>query len=514
MNDLERELRSVLEREAGDAPAPHETHSALRRTRRRQLRTVAATGLGVAAAVFLALAGFRSLGGEPDRLVPASTTLTMNGITITFPETWHLIDPDEAGLNGPDATEGLPRMILALSPTDPGDAFGCPGLGQSPGPPPTFLMTVQETPLALAGDPARPWPVELEPLEVEASESACYPGWLFSQTAWSAAGRTFLAAVGIAPEASDEDRTALLAAFESMTFEPVADGSTSVVLATGTAGGEDWELIATGGPDGLVLTVSSANSATGTGSAIGVGGPDTTAPIELHLSSLLLGSGEDRDRVVFGAVPADAVRLGIDVSGGSVALPAPEILDVPDEIDADLNAFVLVLDSDLHVVIEAYDDSNRVIASGEIQPGSDEPVETPLPEGDLVDGRHFGFVRSVDISGRTIEFDLAYWLTGEEANEAYQEATGETGPVPNDYFVVNDNPRLRELALSPDLRLRLLDWNRCCDTFFEGNLDLFAQAIEEQADVLDGDVVYRGVSQWWITVENGLVTKIEEQYSP
>ena len=41
-----------------------------------------------------------------------------------------------------------------------------------------------------------------------------------------------------------------------------------------------------------------------------------------------------------------------------------------------------------------------------------------------------------------------------------------------------------------------------------------SQAIEQQADVTDGDLIYRGQSQWWITVENGLVTKIEEQYSP
>ena len=43
---------------------------------------------------------------------------------------------------------------------------------------------------------------------------------------------------------------------------------------------------------------------------------------------------------------------------------------------------------------------------------------------------------------------------------------------------------------------------------------MFAQAIEQQADVTDGDLIYRGQSQWWITVENGLVTQIEEQYSP
>jgi hypothetical protein len=32
--------------------------------------------------------------------------------------------------------------------------------------------------------------------------------------------------------------------------------------------------------------------------------------------------------------------------------------------------------------------------------------------------------------------------------------------------------------------------------------------------VTDGELIYRGQSQWWITVENGVVTEIEEQYSP
>jgi hypothetical protein len=50
--------------------------------------------------------------------------------------------------------------------------------------------------------------------------------------------------------------------------------------------------------------------------------------------------------------------------------------------------------------------------------------------------------------------------------------------------------------------------------FFDGDLALFAEAIGEQADVADGDLLYRGQSQWWITIENGVVTEIEEQYSP
>ena len=43
---------------------------------------------------------------------------------------------------------------------------------------------------------------------------------------------------------------------------------------------------------------------------------------------------------------------------------------------------------------------------------------------------------------------------------------------------------------------------------------LFGQAIQEQADVTDGDLIYRGQSSWWITIENGVVTEIEEQYAP
>jgi hypothetical protein len=300
-----------------------------------------------------------------------------------------------------------------------------------------------------------------------------------------------------------------------MAFEPAVDGATSVVLAAGTAGGEDWELIAgrgllmdPNGLSGLELRLDAESISSGTG------GFDPSSD-EIQMTDVMLGTGPSAQRIVFGAVSADAVRLGLDVSGGEpVALPAPEILDVPDRVDANLNAFVFTLRLDQTVVVTAFDDSNMPIASGEETPGADGAHPTPVPDtGQLEDGRHFGFVRSVDVAGRAIEFDLASWLSGEEANQAYQEAGG-TGPVPNDHFVVNDSPALRTLLISPDLRLVLLDWRNCCDQMFEGDLRLFARAIELQDDVLDGELLYRGNSSWWITVENGLVTRIEEQYSP
>ena len=184
---------------------------------------------------------------------------------------------------------------------------------------------------------------------------------------------------------------------------------------------------------------------------------------------------------------------------------------MPSEIAQHLNAFVLAVDPSGPVQLTGYDASGQVVATGSVGGA----VSAPSPaDAALEDGRHFGYVRSVDPGAGTIEFDLAYFLSGKQADQAYQEATGDTGHVPNDHFVVNDNPLLRTLTLAPDARLRLLDWNHCCETFFDGDLSLFAQAIEQQADVADGDLIYRGQSQWWVTVENGVVTQIEEQYSP
>ena len=152
------------------------------------------------------------------------------------------------------------------------------------------------------------------------------------------------------------------------------------------------------------------------------------------------------------------------------------------------------------------------VPTGPATSGSTGPSGELGPE--LEDGEHFGFVESVDATGGTMVFDLAYFLMGEEANEAAAERGFET-PVPNDYFIVNDNPKLRTLALAPDVELALLDWNHCCDRFIEGDLSAFATAVDAGEIVTVGDQTYYGsLSPYWLTVEGGVVTRIEEQYLP
>jgi hypothetical protein len=503
VNDLERDLREALDEDARRVPTPISAPEGLRRSvRRRQAVFVGLMGLAGAAIVAGIVAGATLLpiesGPNPAAQGP-TTTGTLNGITITYPQAWSLIDPDEAGLNGSSmmAEVPLPRIMLALAPTDPGETFGCPGRAGGAA---TFLMTVQEEPLAFDGPSSEPWPVELRTMTVDASESACYPNWDFLRAGWTAAGRTFEARVGFAPAATTDERNAVLAAFASMSFAASSDGLTAATITTGTAGGQEWWLIATRQSDGLNLTLQGESSASGTG------GFDRS-PQDLQVSSHAFGDGADRELVVFGVVPEGAVRVEASSSDGSVT--STDVLDVPNEIDPDLNAFVLVV-APGPLKLLGYDASGEVVAHGSV----DAAEPAPFPGASLEDGRHFGYVRSVDTDARTIEFDLAYFLSGEKADRAYQEATGDTGPVPNDHFVVDDNPMLRTLALAPDVRLRLLDWNHCCEIFFDGDLAPFAQGIREQADVTDGGMIYRGQSSWWITIENGEVTEIEEQYSP
>lgn len=142
---------------------------------------------------------------------------------------------------------------------------------------------------------------------------------------------------------------------------------------------------------------------------------------------------------------------------------------------------------------------------------TDSPSPTPGPE--LEDGRHFGYIESVDIRTLpgTMVFDLAYFLTGDEANEAAEEHGDET-PVPNDYYIVNDNPRLRTLVVSRNIRILLLDWKNCCDQFFPADPGRFQDSFALD-DYPPGN--YKGrFSQYWLTVRDGVVTAIEEQYLP
>jgi hypothetical protein len=156
-------------------------------------------------------------------------------------------------------------------------------------------------------------------------------------------------------------------------------------------------------------------------------------------------------------------------------------------------------------------------ASPSPSPVTSSPTATtspsPTPSPALADGRYFGYIKSVDFAGQppSLVFDLAYLLTGDAANEAAAQRGYET-PVPNDYFIVNDNPKLRTLELSPTVSILLLDWANCCQTRFQADRAKFEHAFTLKKSPSGN---YKGkFSGYWLTIRDGLVVKVWEQFFP
>lgn len=142
-----------------------------------------------------------------------------------------------------------------------------------------------------------------------------------------------------------------------------------------------------------------------------------------------------------------------------------------------------------------------------------EPTETPQPSSSgspsLEDGRHFVYVESASRSanGTTrVRFDLAYFYQGQRAE---QEAAERGDEVVSGYYIVNDNPRLRTLPLADEVEVEYIPSSQCCE-LQAGDIDAWVEAVLET-----NPIDYRGTNvPWWLTVEGGRITRVEQQYLP
>ena len=141
-------------------------------------------------------------------------------------------------------------------------------------------------------------------------------------------------------------------------------------------------------------------------------------------------------------------------------------------------------------------------------------IPTAEPAGDtLPDGQYF--VQLTDIQGGEegplqLQYDLAFFLTGEDANQAAADRGLET-PVPNDYLIVNDNPKLRLTPLEGVYSVKYIPEGSGLSTPVKAHV---AQFLGWMGETVQTDFPPKDTSWWWITIENGSVTKIEQQYLP
>jgi hypothetical protein len=136
----------------------------------------------------------------------------------------------------------------------------------------------------------------------------------------------------------------------------------------------------------------------------------------------------------------------------------------------------------------------------------------------IADGRHFGYVRSVDAaaSPATIDVDVAEFLIGEEASAAAVEdgviAEGEA--VPNDYYVRNPEDDVLTLDVAPDVRVTHVQCPGSCTEGIPGQFDEFAASFADTSEKTLMDEYRGSQSQYWVTARDGEIAAIDEQYLP
>jgi hypothetical protein len=144
---------------------------------------------------------------------------------------------------------------------------------------------------------------------------------------------------------------------------------------------------------------------------------------------------------------------------------------------------------------------------------SDPPTSQPSiePTGDLKDGRYFVYMKKVEGGEEgplLLTFDLAYFYSGDEAN-AVAASRGDEVPVPNDVYIVNDNPKTRRYPIASAVTVKYIPSG--VSTLKKSDIGAFELAVNGTGPTDYPDMSYAG---WWIVITNGEIQSITQQYLP
>jgi hypothetical protein len=105
--------------------------------------------------------------------------------------------------------------------------------------------------------------------------------------------------------------------------------------------------------------------------------------------------------------------------------------------------------------------------------------------------------------------DLAVWFTDQEAIEAaLEDGVPREDAGINGYYIRNESPRWRILSIAPDASVVLTTYPVADPAHpVEVTLDRFAELFGSSEG-------YLPLSPYWLTIRNGVVVTIEEQFVP
>ena len=139
-------------------------------------------------------------------------------------------------------------------------------------------------------------------------------------------------------------------------------------------------------------------------------------------------------------------------------------------------------------------------------PSSAPDQPTAGASSDLTDGRHAARITRVDAAGGRVTVDVVQFFLGEDAIRAAREDGAEEVPPPNDVWIRNTSRALRTLPVSPDAPITVNVHGAAESGSSTKNI---AKTLAELAEI---DGIEDGI--FWLTVADGQVTRIAEQYLP
>ena len=130
-------------------------------------------------------------------------------------------------------------------------------------------------------------------------------------------------------------------------------------------------------------------------------------------------------------------------------------------------------------------------------------------------GTYAVYLTGLDVRRRTVSFDVIQFLVGADAVRAFHQSNpGASGGPPNDYWIVNASLRLYSSSVSPQVSVSLVQpTNHGLDFASPATWsDLPGHLRQEKPpDVADHRL---SVEPYWLTLHEGIVRSICEQYTP
>lgn len=142
------------------------------------------------------------------------------------------------------------------------------------------------------------------------------------------------------------------------------------------------------------------------------------------------------------------------------------------------------------------------------------PITTDEGITSLDDGRFLAFVSGAANDGASLDLDLAVWFSGNEADTAAR-IDGETAlPVPNNFYIRNADPTVLSLPVDDEVLVTSVWYNYDTDSDLESDTITYQEFLAVIQSDDEGVQSALRTSPWWVTVEDGRIVALDEQYVP